>query len=214
MSNIRIFVDFGSTFTKAVAFDMEKEELSARVQVPSTVDTDISVGLREAFDAARAGGESPLLNSLLMGQRLGSTEKVVDGTTFTGAAALRASNAYASGLGYTTRIRQLLANGQYSTLATYLNYLGSTPGQLIRQNGYPENFIKTNPQFNNVYFEGNAGHANYHSMQAQATVRPTAGTSIQSTYTWSKNLGITGAYTDPLDRRGDYTLQASDRTHA
>lgn len=50
MSNIRIFVDFGSTFTKAVAFDMDTETLAARAQVPSTVDTDISVGLREAFD--------------------------------------------------------------------------------------------------------------------------------------------------------------------
>jgi uncharacterized protein (TIGR01319 family) len=50
VSNIRIFIDFGSTFTKAVAFDMDKEELAARVQVPSTVDTDISVGLQEAFD--------------------------------------------------------------------------------------------------------------------------------------------------------------------
>jgi uncharacterized protein (TIGR01319 family) len=50
MSNIRIFVDFGSTFTKAVAFDLDREELAARVQVPSTVDTDISVGLREAFE--------------------------------------------------------------------------------------------------------------------------------------------------------------------
>ncbi len=178
---------------------------------PSNFTTN---GLLEAFDAARAGGESTLLNNLLMGQRLGATEKVVDGKTFTGAAALRASSAYASGLGYTTRIRQLLANGQYSTLATYLNYLGSTPGQLIRQNGFAENFIKTNPQFNNVYFEGNAGHANYHSMQAQVTLRPTATLSVQSTYTWSRNLGITGSYTDPLDRRGDYSLLASDRTHA
>ena len=50
MSNIRIFIDFGSTFTKAVAFELDNEELLARVQVPSTVDTDISVGLREAFD--------------------------------------------------------------------------------------------------------------------------------------------------------------------
>jgi uncharacterized protein (TIGR01319 family) len=50
MSNIRIFIDFGSTFTKAVAFDLDKEELLARVQVPSTVDNDISTGLREAFD--------------------------------------------------------------------------------------------------------------------------------------------------------------------
>lgn len=50
MSNIRIFIDFGSTFTKAVAFDLDKEELLSRVQVPSTVDSDISIGLREAFD--------------------------------------------------------------------------------------------------------------------------------------------------------------------
>jgi uncharacterized protein (TIGR01319 family) len=50
MNNIRIFIDFGSTFTKAVALDLDKEELAARVQVPSTVDTDISTGLNEAFD--------------------------------------------------------------------------------------------------------------------------------------------------------------------
>lgn len=48
MSNIRIFVDFGSTFTKAVAFDMDREELAARVQTPSTVDTDVTDGLTEA----------------------------------------------------------------------------------------------------------------------------------------------------------------------
>jgi uncharacterized protein (TIGR01319 family) len=50
VSNIRIFIDFGSTFTKAVAFDLDKEELLARVQAPSTVDTDISIGLREVFE--------------------------------------------------------------------------------------------------------------------------------------------------------------------
>ncbi len=51
MSSIRIFIDFGSTFTKAVAFDLDAETVAARVQVPSTVDTDISVGLRESLDA-------------------------------------------------------------------------------------------------------------------------------------------------------------------
>ena len=39
MDKYRIFADFGSTFTKMVAFDMEKEELAARVQTPSTVET-------------------------------------------------------------------------------------------------------------------------------------------------------------------------------
>ncbi len=45
----RLFVDFGSTFTKVVAFDVEAEELLARVQVPSTVDSDITAGLDDAF---------------------------------------------------------------------------------------------------------------------------------------------------------------------
>lgn len=49
MVSTRLFVDFGSTFTKVVAFDLETEELIARVQVPSTVERDITVGLEEAF---------------------------------------------------------------------------------------------------------------------------------------------------------------------
>lgn len=49
MASTRIFVDFGSTFTKLVAFDVEAEELLARVQVPSTVDHDITIGLEQAF---------------------------------------------------------------------------------------------------------------------------------------------------------------------
>ena len=53
INDIRIFVDFGSTFTKVVAFDLDKEELSARVQAPSTVDTDITVGLAGAFAELR-----------------------------------------------------------------------------------------------------------------------------------------------------------------
>ena len=49
MQKLRIFIDFGSTFTKVVAFDMEKEELAARVQAPSTVDADITIGLHAAL---------------------------------------------------------------------------------------------------------------------------------------------------------------------
>lgn len=49
-SNIRIFIDFGSTFTKVVAFDLNGEELIARVQAPSTVNRDITLGLEEALE--------------------------------------------------------------------------------------------------------------------------------------------------------------------
>ena len=49
MNNIRLFIDFGSTFTKVVAFDLDKEELMARVQAPSSVDTDVIIGLKQAL---------------------------------------------------------------------------------------------------------------------------------------------------------------------
>ena len=49
VSSIKLFVDFGSTFTKLVAFDLEAEELLGRVQVPSTVGRDITIGLDQAF---------------------------------------------------------------------------------------------------------------------------------------------------------------------
>jgi uncharacterized protein (TIGR01319 family) len=51
MSRLRVFIDFGSTFTKGVVFDLEAERLIAREQSPSTVDTDITVGLRNTLDA-------------------------------------------------------------------------------------------------------------------------------------------------------------------
>lgn len=49
MTSTRLFVDFGSTFTKLVAFDLEAEELIGRVQVPSSVDRDVTIALEEAF---------------------------------------------------------------------------------------------------------------------------------------------------------------------
>jgi uncharacterized protein (TIGR01319 family) len=47
--SVRILIDFGSTYTKVVAIDLEKEEIIARTRVPSTVDTDITIGLKEAL---------------------------------------------------------------------------------------------------------------------------------------------------------------------
>ena len=49
MTAIRLFIDFGSTFTKVVAMDLDGEEIVERVQVPSTVDTDVTIGLQEAL---------------------------------------------------------------------------------------------------------------------------------------------------------------------
>jgi hypothetical protein len=183
----------------------------------------ITNGLLEAFDSARAGGNPQLLDDLLMGQRLlpgffpGS--RVVDGVTYFGGDALRdaAWGNYAMAFGDPgafTNLNQMLARGEYQGLVNAMNSWGTPAGQLIRQNGFPENFMKTNPQFNNANFETNGGHTNYHSFQAQVTLRPTHGLDFQSTYSWAKSLGIGGGLPyDPRDKWLDYTLTGSDRRH-
>src|SRR5213593_3322767 len=69
-------------------------------------------------------------------------------------------------------------------------------------------------------------HRRYHSLQTQFTMRPTHGVSSQFIYTWSKNLGTGGccplmlfglglgtAFTNPVDRHADYSLQTDTRVH-
>jgi hypothetical protein len=51
-------------------------------------------------------------------------------------------------------------------------------------------------------------------MQAQVTLRPTHGLNFQATYTWGRNLGVSGsAYTDPLNRALDYGILGIHRSH-
>ncbi len=49
-ADIALLIDFGSTYTKVTAIDLESEELVGRTQSPTTVATDIMVGLRRALD--------------------------------------------------------------------------------------------------------------------------------------------------------------------
>jgi hypothetical protein len=163
-------------------------------------------GLLQAFDSARAGGESTLLDKVFAPVR----------GTQSGATYLRNAQSFsdwAPAVGVYTFMRNDLANGNYANIAQVINYMGSTPGQMLRDAGFPENFIKTNPQFNNANYLTNSDRANYHSFQAQVTLRPVHGISFTGTYTWSKNLGVTGTPTDPLNRIGDYTMLAGNRSH-
>ncbi|MDR1574276.1 MAG: glutamate mutase L, partial [Clostridiales Family XIII bacterium] len=82
MSEFRVFIDFGSTFTKGVVFDLESETLAARVQTPSTVDTDITVGLGAALDLiARAApvGEAEIRGALACSSAAGGLRMVCVG---------------------------------------------------------------------------------------------------------------------------------------
>jgi len=49
MSSLAILIDFGSTFTKLVAVDLERAELIGRSQAPSTVATDVRERLLQAL---------------------------------------------------------------------------------------------------------------------------------------------------------------------
>jgi uncharacterized protein (TIGR01319 family) len=49
VDSIRLFVDFGSTYTKVVAINLDKEEIVSLVRMPSTVETDITLALDEAL---------------------------------------------------------------------------------------------------------------------------------------------------------------------
>ncbi|MCX5910025.1 MAG: methylaspartate mutase accessory protein GlmL [Deltaproteobacteria bacterium] len=48
--SLALLIDFGSTFTKIQAIDLETEAIVAYAQSRTTVETDIMVGLRGAFD--------------------------------------------------------------------------------------------------------------------------------------------------------------------
>ena len=58
MTDIRLFIDFGSTFTKVVAVDLDRADVVSVARVPSTVDTDVTIGLEEAFTLV--GKEVPI----------------------------------------------------------------------------------------------------------------------------------------------------------
>jgi uncharacterized protein (TIGR01319 family) len=52
-SDLKFLIDFGSTFTKLVVVDLDRERILARYQVPSTVGTDITLGLMQIFQTAK-----------------------------------------------------------------------------------------------------------------------------------------------------------------
>jgi hypothetical protein len=199
-------------------------------KLPGNIDLNapnfLSNGLKEAFDAARRGGESPLLDQMFKGLNIAGLPNCLTATGTTPCAAVGTVNSAgvlqtgAMHLRTATQTQTNLANGNYQAVAATLNTLtnsvsGSRSGSVLVYNGFPENFIRTNPQVANSVMETTLGHANYHSLQTQINLRPIAGISTQTTYTWSRNLGMspgsgpngTGAtFTDPTNQAADYAL--------
>ena len=64
MPEIGIFVDFGSTYTKVVAIDLDEEKITAQGLAASTVKTDITDGLKTALvHITKSGIKKPIEES-------------------------------------------------------------------------------------------------------------------------------------------------------
>ena len=169
-------------------------------------------GLAKALDITRNGGDAPMFDQMMNGLNMGAGIGIV-GVNVTGSEALRR---HAS-------TRTAIANGDFATVATFLNTTNTgtvqprgqiIAGGLLRSSGsFPENFFVVNPQFAGITYRNNSDSSNYHSLQNQITLRPTKGITYQATYTWSRALGVFGNYRDVMNQDADYTLQSTHRTH-
>ena len=162
-----------------------------------------------------------------------------NGVYQTGAAHLRRSTTYRTNLlngNYLAVVNSLLTDTGGTGYVSNTS-LGVTPSARILRNGcdriaqsgsqtfgtganviqlrcLPENYLISNPQVSVANFRTNSSSSNYHSMQAQFTLRPTHGLSSTTTYTWSKTMGIPGSgNANPLNRDADYKLLYSSVAH-
>jgi hypothetical protein len=187
-------------------------------------------GLLAEFDRIRTGGESPLLNQMFNGINIcaqgcaagttyGAVGSTVGGVVQTAALQMRSSTTFQANLaaGNYSAVAGSLNTLNYAKTATANTTLPDIPatvrGAVMRFNGFPENFIVTNPQFGNVTYFSNMGNSNYHSLQAEVTLRPVHGFTGTANYTWSRNLGLTGGFTNPVDRHLDYSIVNNNHPH-
>lgn len=93
MASVSLFIDFGSTFTKVVAADVGEEKIISRAQVPSTVERDITIGLKEALKRINAEGHLERRGALACSSAAGGLQIVSIGfvTELSSEAATRAA---------------------------------------------------------------------------------------------------------------------------
>ncbi len=168
-------------------------------------------GILDAFNITRAGGDAPLFDQMLKGLVMNAGQSAVGTNGVTGSAALRQN----------TIFRTFLANGSVGQFASALNTqatVTNVPGGLVRNGGFPENFIVVNPQFASVRMDTNPSNSSYHAMTLQVTKRLSHGFTNQTSYTWSKTLGDASddgaaAYLNPRNRSLNKALVDFHRTH-
>ena len=142
---------------------------------------------------------------------------------------IRAAYGYQIGSGNLAAVADSLATANCDFGSPICTAVGGQAGQVLREgaarypgmNLAPNSLIYANPQYaatfgiygtaTSVFM--NRRHSNYHSMQAQLTMRPTKGLNFQTTYTWSRNLGRDQTIGDYRDWNADYWLMAMHRSH-
>jgi len=63
MSDIGIFVDFGSTYTKVTAIDLDEEVVIGQGRAESTVRTDLTIGLKKAYKELEEKARKPCIET-------------------------------------------------------------------------------------------------------------------------------------------------------
>jgi hypothetical protein len=195
--------------------------------------------LFDALTRTRAGEDVALFDQMFMGLNVaGAGFSAVNGTTQRGSEHLRRSATFRTALanGDFVAVADALnvfngtgtgptgvvpgVAGERGTVLRRANRGFNVPGGAVVAGPavpaglFPENWLVANPQFNQANFYTNSGSSIYHSLQMQATLRPTHGMSFQGTYLWSRALGISGtSYTNPTERERDYILAGNHRTH-
>jgi hypothetical protein len=171
-------------------------------------------GILDAFNITRAGGNAPLLDTMLRGIRIGT---ITVGQNGSGSESLRQF----------ATTNQWIANGEAASLANFLNSSSTGTGEaggLLRRNGFPENFIVVNPQFGSLQLHGNDDSSTYHSLQTSLRKRLSQGLSGEFNHTWSRALGnsaagnantgdTTTSERDPRNRQLQKGLLTFHRTH-
>ncbi|MCL2878225.1 MAG: TonB-dependent receptor [Acidobacteria bacterium] len=188
----------------------------------------VNNGLYEEFKKVRKGEQSTVFNNLIPSNSLvenGFDWETFEPVQYTGSEQLLRYTDYSNFFALVD-FGASMAQGSFSSVAGTLatvngNLQNVTPegvrGAVLRSGTWkgqstPENLIYANPQLAGASITSNALSSNYHSMQAQVTMRPVHGLSFQTTYTWSRNLARQGI-TDYNTMQRNYYLSGQHRSH-
>ena len=207
--NLSLTRQLGKAFTLDVRYigNLTRNQLSS---VALNTPNYMSNGLFKEFEAVRyQGATTPNSQIPTLIDVLGPTAATMMTT---------GPNGFQNAVDYATSFAQL-AQGNYNALAANLARYGSLGAGISGPNiggaasTLEPTHILANPQLSNAGITTNLGYSNYHSLQAQVTMRPVRGLSFQTTYTWSRSITDRGILNyDTGTRR--YYLSDQHRSHS